>query len=185
MKQRSLFDNNIVDFEKIDTYIGIDPGSNGGLAILKNKQIVTYKMQKFLGMVDLLNFYSPENTFVILEQVSTWRNDVDTPGKVMNIAKMMSNYQQILDALAITGLHYMEINGYSWQKKLRVWKKQEDSGERKKRYKEIAEKIFGKKNIRVTLWNADALLIVNYCHMLINNEPQELKKKYYKKYFSK
>lgn len=185
MSQINMFDNPVIDFDNVNKYIGIDPGSNGGIAIIDEGIVKVRKMLKFIDLVYFFREFEPSETFVILEKVSTWRNDEDTPGKAMNIVKMVQGYQQIIDALTITGLHYMEENGYSWQKKLRVWKKGEDSGERKNRYKEIARKIFSKKNIQVTLWNADALLLVNYCHMLVNYEQVELKKKYYRKYLKK
>ena len=54
---------------------------------------------------------------------------------------------------------YVLVHPMSWQSRLGLRIKGEKKKERKARYKEQAEKLYGG---NVTLWNADALLIMHF-----------------------
>ncbi len=161
---------------EINTFIGIDPGSQGGIAVIQGKQVITEKMGEFLELVNFFKAFNPETSLVFVEKVNAWGSDASIPGKSVRIAKMVMGYQQILDALAITGLHCVEVSSYSWQKQLKVWKKSEGKNDKKRRFKVIADEIFAKASVKATLWNADALLIANYCHMVYHQDGKKLRK---------
>ncbi len=144
-----------------DVIIGIDPGlSNGGIAIYSpNRKTETLKMARTTKELwELLFPYSKEKTFVILEKVNSFRDDTDIPGKRFGIEKLVLNYEAIKNVLELLDIPYLLVHPASWQKELFLVKKGEDKLERKKRFKTVAQGKF--KETKVTLWNADALLLV-------------------------
>lgn len=165
------------NIQEITNYIGIDPGSQGGIAVMYGTVVETYKMRTFMELYHLFKNFNPQNSLVMVERVGAWQSDADIPGKSVRIAKMISGYQQILDALEMAELSYIQVVSYSWQKQMKVWRKAEEQADRKKRFKEIASQIFQKAGIKPTLWNADALLLVNFCHMVVKRRNQKIIKK--------
>lgn len=62
-----------------------------------------------------------------------------------------------------------------WQNalKLRTGKKEEKS-ERKRRYKEVASQLYPE--LKATLWNSDATLIMHFGRYILVNDPKWVKK---------
>ena len=155
-----------------DVIIGIDPGlSNGGIAIYSpNRKTETFKMVKTVKELwELLFPYSKEKTFVVLEKVNSFRDDTDTPGKRFGIEKLVNNFEAIKNVLELLDLPYLLVHPVSWQKELFLTQKGEDKLDRKRRFKSVAGSKF--KDTKVTLWNADALLLVLLAKIKKRSDP--------------
>lgn len=159
---------------KIDCILGIDPGSNGGIAVyIPCQHAKTVKMPK--DVRDLRDFfqYYAENyrPMAFLEKLSVRPDDVkDNPGKIYRIQQMLANFEHLKVLLESAGIPYVLVHPISWQTKLklRIKGQHEEKAERKRRYKEVAEKNYPE--VKVTLWNADALLIMHFGRCAIVND---------------
>lgn len=169
---------------KINCVIGIDPGAGGGLAVyLPGENVRTVKMPK--DITDLRDFigYYAENykPIVFLEKLSVRPDDVDVDGdkaamgKLYRIQKMMANFEHLKAIIETTGVPYVLVHPLSWQTKLKLRNRgqHEEKSERKERYKETAGQWY--KSVKVTLWNADALLIMHFGRWALVNEPKWVK----------
>lgn len=159
---------------KIDCILGIDPGINGGIAVyIPGQHAKTVKMPK--DMRELRDFfqYYAENyrPMAFLEKLSVRPDDVkDNPGKIYRIQQMLANFEHLKVLLESAGIPYVLVHPISWQTKLklRIKGQHEEKAERKRRYKEVAEKNYPE--VKVTLWNADALLIMHFGRWAIVND---------------
>lgn len=142
--------------------IGIDPGKMGGIAVLADDICRTYKMPAEVGDLSVLLTHYRDNfdPIVFIEKIQIRNDDMDAPGKVYRIEKMLAGYEQIKTTLSILGIPYVMVHPASWQTKLRIRIKGEEKKDRKRRYKEIAQKWFPK--VKATMWNCDALLIAQF-----------------------
>lgn len=167
---------------KIDTVIGIDPGANGGIAVWSagyNTKVI--KMPKDVrDLRDVLAYYADNfKPIVFLEKLSVRPDDVMVEGdkaamgKLYRIQRMMANYEHLKALIETAGIPYVMVHPMTWQTKLSLRIKNEDKPERKRRYREIAAKTYT--NIKVSLWNADALLILHFGRWALNNEPNWVK----------
>lgn len=163
---------------KIDTVIGIDPGANGSIAVWSagyNTKVI--KMPKDVrDLRDFLAYYADNfKPIVFLEKLSVRPDDVMVEGdkaamgKLYRIQRMMANYEHLKALIETAGMPYVMVHPMTWQTKLCLRIKNEDKPERKRRYREIAAKTYP--NIKVSLWNADALLILHFGRWALNNEP--------------
>lgn len=157
---------------KINSIIGIDPGRNGGLAVyIPGQKTRVAKMPK--DITDLLDFfaYYVENyePIVFLEKLSIRPDDIIAQGgeragmgKIYRIQKLMANYEQLKALIETAGIPYVLVHAMTWQTKLRLRVRgtKEDKGERKRRYEQAAAALYP--DVKVTLWNADALLIMHF-----------------------
>lgn len=168
----------------INCIIGIDPGTNGGIAVdLQGQNPKVAKMPK--DITELRDFfaYYAENykPIVFLEKLSVRPDDVSADGsranmgKLYRIQKMMANYEHLKTLLEVSGIPYVRVHPASWQTKLglRVRGVHEEKAVRKKRYQEHAAKLYP--GVKVTLWNADALLIMRFGRWALLNEPKWVK----------
>jgi hypothetical protein len=170
---------------KINCVIGIDPGANGGIAIfipgMKTKAI---KMPKDNSDLAAIFEYYAENykPIIFLEKLSVRPDDVavgadgkPNMGKIFRIQKMMANFEYLKALIEMSGIPYVMVHPASWQTKLklRVRGVHEEKADRKKRYKEHAAKLYA--DVNVTLWNADALLIMHFGRWALVNEPNWVK----------
>lgn len=155
---------------KIDCIIGIDPGAGGGIAVKKNDDPVkVYKMPKDLrDLTTLFQHYKEisEHPIVFIEKVQLRPDDVNSAdaganfGKAIRIQQMMQNFQKLKDLVEFADIPYVQVHPMSWQSFLKLRKKGEERQDRKNRYKRFAQDIFPE--VRSTLWNADALLLVQF-----------------------
>jgi hypothetical protein len=158
-----------------DCIIGIDPGSNGGIAIWRQgSPIKTVKMPKSLIDIRDLFQYIKGITLapiVFIEKVQLRSDDIsDNPGKAFRIQQLLMSYQQLKDYIAVEDIPYVQVHPMSWQSYLKLRKQKEDKTERKNRYKEAAGYYYP--GTKPTLWNADALLIMHFGRLKCRNEPQ-------------
>lgn len=174
--------------------IGIDPGANGGIAIWDKEcgLASVAKMPKDIAdLRELLDYYKTNvegNPIVFLEKLSVRPDDVAMQGGKMNlgklyrIQKMMGAYEQLKAIIGISGVPYVMVHPMSWQSKLGIRQTGEEKAERKRRFERLAGAWYP--NIKVTLWNADALLIMRFGVWAMENDrkwvmsnlPKELNK---------
>lgn len=138
-------------------YGGIDPGQNGGLAVLDDSAhpLFLYKLDK--GYIDIRNGLSHyRDALYYVEDV--WSR----PGNGVKAAFTYGfNIGELHSAINQNSLIHEMIYPKDWQNHYNIKKeKTESKTEFKGRLKELAQYYFP--NANVTLWNADALLIALY-----------------------
>jgi len=144
--------------------IGIDPGVNGGVAIIddkwKDKAIEAVKCPDTIkDMADYLNVHCYDNikTLCIIEKVHSF------PGQgVRSVFTFGKNYGQWLGILASHDIPYKEVPPQTWMKHYGAMPR--DKGQRKRHLKHLAQSLYP--SIKVTLYNADAILLANYSKMV-------------------
>ena len=169
---------------KISAVIGVDPGANGGLAVfIPGQNVKVVKMPK--DVTELRDFfeYYAENyrPIVFLEKLSVRPDDVTAEGgkanlgKLYRIQKLMANYEHLKATIETTGIPFVMVHPMRWQTdlKLRERGKHEEKAERKHRYQEKAGQLYP--GVKVTLWNADALLLMHFGRWALVNEPKWVK----------
>lgn len=165
---------------KIDCVIGIDPGANGGLAVyIPNRHTKVLKMPKDNAeLADFLKYYAENyNPIVFLEKLSVRPDDVAVGadgkanmGKIFRIQKLIANYEHLKALIETAGIPYAMVHPMTWQTKLklRVRGQHEEKAERKRRYQTFAAEQYG--DVKVTLWNADALLLMHFGRWALVND---------------
>ena len=164
----------------INCVLGIDPGRNGGIAIFvpgQNPKVV--KMPKDITELrDFFEYYKDNfKPIVFLEKLSVRPDDVIVQGdraamgKLYRVQKMMANFEHLKALIETAGIPYVLVHPLSWQTKLklRVRGQHEEKAERKHRYQAYATEQY--KDVKVTLWNADALLLMHFGRWALVNEP--------------
>ena len=144
--------------------IGIDPGVNGGVAIIddkwKDKAIEAVKCPDTIkDMADYLSLHCYDNikTLCIIEKVHSF------PGQgVRSVFTFGKNYGQWLGILASHDIPYKEVPPQTWMKHYGAMPR--DRGQRKRHLKHLAQSLYP--SIKVTLYNADAILLANYSKMV-------------------
>lgn len=139
--------------------IGIDPGKNGGLALMSESFIVIESRKMSETCVDLrdtIEDYKMQGAEVAyLEQVHA----MPTDGKV-GLFSFGQGFGRLQQVLADSRLRTVEVSPGTWQKALGLTKKKGDTSDHKKALKARAQQLFP--DIKVTNYNQDALLIAYY-----------------------
>lgn len=169
---------------KINCVIGIDPGANGGIAIfIPGHKTKVAKMPK--DITELRDFftYYVENykPIVFLEKLSVRPDDVVVQGdraamgKLYRIQKMMANFEHLKALIETSGIPYVMVHPMTWQTKLNLRTRgvHEEKADRKRKYCGFAQASYPE--INVTLWNADALLIMHFGRWALVNAPKWVK----------
>ena len=169
---------------KINCVIGVDPGAAGGIAVyIPNQKTKAVKMPK--DITELLDFflYYAENykPIVFLEKLSVRPDDIkadgDKPnmGKLYRVQRMIANYEHLKAIIESAGVPYVLTHPMTWQSalNLRVRGVHEEKADRKRRYCATAAKLYPE--IKTTLWNADALLILHFGRWALVNNPKWVK----------
>jgi len=151
---------------KNTTYISIDPGSNGGIAIWKKDRLEhVVKMPKVLS--DLNRYFdyvreNNDNVIVFIEKVQMFASDSDdeNKGKHFRIQNLLKNHSEIIALITYYGFQYVNVFPISWQSSLGFKTKGVDKTTRKNLYKMYARKEFP--STEVSLWNSDALCILKF-----------------------
>ena len=165
-----------------DVVIGVDPGQAGGIAVfIPGQKCKVVKMPKNIS--DLRDFfaYYAENfkPVVFLEKLSVRPDDVKVEndraalGKLYRVQKMMANFEHLKAILETVGIPYVLVHPMTWQTKLNLRNRaiaagDESREDRKRRYRLIAGQKYP--SARVTLWNADALLIMHFGRWALVND---------------
>ena len=154
---------------KYDCVVGIDPGAGGGIVTWREGyRLVATKMPKDVSELGkyLLYLKSVCNPIVFVEQINLRPDDVAVEagsanmGKAFRVQKMVENFAQLKATVAMCGIPYALVHPLSWQSRLNVRRSGESKSERKNRFKRAAERLYPELN--VTLWNADACLIMHF-----------------------
>lgn len=165
---------------KINCVIGIDPGANGGISVfIPGNKTKTVKMPKDNNdLADFLNYYNENyKPIIFLEKLSIRPDDVAVGadgkvnmGKVFRIQKMMANFEQLKALIAVTGIPYVLVHPQKWISylKLRRTDIKEEKADRKRRFCRIAGEWYP--DVKTTLWNADALLIMHFGRKVLVND---------------
>jgi hypothetical protein len=152
--------------------IAIDPGKSGGIVWEHAGEIKARKMPETpQALFALFRELSAENNAcAFIEQVPLWAGFAAWQGKMMSgasTAKMYGSYklcEGILVGLQIPTTHLTPIK---WQNIVGCRNIERLKGpEWKRKLKAHAESLFSSK-IKVTLWNADALLILHAGRQII------------------
>lgn len=166
---------------KINCVIGIDPGANGGIAVyLPDQHAKAVKMPKDVSKLATFLAYYAENfkPVVFIEKLSVRPDDVSVAdqranmGKLYRIQRMMANYERLKMTIENAGIPYVMVHPMSWQTRLKLRERgsDESKADRKRRYQAMAAHLYPE--IRVTLWNADALLIMHFGRWALVNIPK-------------
>lgn len=165
---------------KINCVIGIDPGSNGGIAVfIPNNPVKTVKMpREITDLADFLSYYKEiSNPIIFLEKLSVRPDDVGVGpdgkpnmGKIYRIQKLMANYEHLKALIEMAGIPYVMVHPRKWMCYLNLVQKgvKEEKAERKRRYASKAGELYP--GVKVTLWNADALLIMHFARIVLVND---------------
>lgn len=152
---------------EVKSIVCVDPGaSNGGIAFWKQGDPVKcVRMPK--DLTDLKPYFQHiaqtyPDTVVFMEKVQMFGSDADNPGKAYRIKVMLANYEQMKALVVYFGLRFVEVYPISWQTRLGLKKttKGMEDKDRKAYYKVFAQNAFPE--IKVTLWNSDALCLVQF-----------------------
>jgi len=139
-------------------FIGIDPGINGGIAIIYNDAYTVQKcpntIQEMADVLITLKDQAPNlPMYRIIEKVHSM------PG---NSGRSMftfgCNYGQWLGILAVLRIPYVEVTPQKWMKHYGSMKK--DKKDRKNHIKHLAQQRYP--DVKITLATSDAMLIANY-----------------------
>lgn len=157
-------------------FIGIDPGVNGGFAILgANVEVEAFAMPDTeLAVWQWFNdvaYWHGANCFACIEQVGGWvgshqRKEGDdgsesNPGSAM--FTFGQSYGSLRMALVATGIPFEAVRPQAWQKVIGVKRNGEDTTRWKNVLKAKAQQLFP--SLKVTKATADALLIAAYCRI--------------------
>lgn len=148
------------------TIIGIDPGlSNGGIVVhFEGGSWEAYKMPRTMAaqlvLFKELHRRTSGNLWAVIERVNEWHSDLENPGKRFGISKLINHATTLKNVLEGTGIPYREVHSKTWQAKLGLQSLPgETQSERKSRYRDILR---SKVPVKVTLWNADAFMLVEF-----------------------
>lgn len=169
---------------KINCCIGVDPGSGGGIAVyIPGRHTKVLKMPKDISELrDFFAYYNDNfKPIVFLEKLSVRPDDVlvqgdhAAMGKLYRIQKMMANFEHLKALIETAGIPYVLVHPLHWQTKLklRIRGQHEEKATRKRRYRDAAAQLYP--GINVTLWNADALLLMHYGRWALVNEQKWVK----------
>lgn len=142
-------------------YMGVDPGTKGGITILKGTgEVVTNLRFSKVTDKDITQFFQDYGLidFCVLEKVHSF------PGQgVSSTFKFGESYGKIQGFLAAFSIPYEHTTPRSWQKALSITKKSksESATQWKNKLKGIAERLFPSE--KIVLENADSYLIAEYC----------------------
>ena len=155
-------------------YAGIDPGFSGAIALYRDdidgwKVINCPKeLNEISDIVLILLEMVKEGDFepvIAIEKVWAQPNNA-----VRSAFKFGTNYGAWISALSMAGLSYIEVLPSKWQKELNLPKLKKS---RKNVLKEHAKKIA--EDIKVTLINADAIMICDWLKKGGNNDESNRK----------
>lgn len=137
-------------------YIGIDPGINGGVAILDDNMVLKAQRcpKDIKVMADVLVEYAYKDCYAVIERVHAF------PGQgVVSCFTFGNNFGQWEGILSAYDIPFIYVQPKKWMKSFQPLSKEKKI--RKKELKQKAQELHpGEK---VTLLTADAILIAHYC----------------------
>lgn len=173
-----------------DELITIDPGkSNGGIVKYNNGRYDSWPIKKMCDFEDLVDFFKfqKENCklpLIFIERITTFQgdykgNDSDKRnqyiGRAFQMDKLKRHYSELISAIKISKIPYIEVMPASWQKLLKIHIPNEETAIRKRRFKDIALSHFpGQK---IVGWNADAFLLIEFARMKLKYDQRWINQK--------
>lgn len=146
----------------LESYLGIDPGKSGGMAVLHGPDVDAVAMPKTEG--DILHWILACNynyrSIAVIEKVSGFIGQGHPGSAMFNFG---CGYGGLRMALLASAIPFEETAPRRWQKAMGIppRKRAESKTQWKNRLKARAQQLFP--GIDVTLSTADALLIALYC----------------------
>ena len=135
--------------------IGIDPGLGGGIAVINPDGSATAMlMPPESDIAEYLSGFAA-NTYVYIENLPVG----GMPGNFSGMAKLHRNYGFCLGVLSALNIRTVLVRPQLWQKGI-PGVEGKKGVKRKRALKEQASRLFP--HVKVTLKNADALLIAEY-----------------------
>lgn len=137
-------------------YIGIDPGINGGCAILdEDGALKTYRCPKDVkGMANVLYDYQFKDSYAVIEKVHSF------PGQgVVSTFTFGNNFGRWEGILSAYDIPFLYVQPKKWMESFQPLSKEKKI--RKKQLKEKAMDLHPEE--KITLITADAVLIAHYC----------------------
>jgi len=174
---------------KFDKVIGIDPGISGGIAVWTEKSCGTALMPSRkrnngkgneTDVQELARILQEQKEdyvpIVFMERVQAWMSDQeDNPGKRFRIQRMLANYEALRTAIMMVNIPLIEVVPRTWQTYLALSVSGMEDRDRKNMFKNAAQKYYP--IVKVTLQNADALLLVQFGRMKMSFDPDWVIKK--------
>ena len=159
--------------------IGIDPGASGGIAVLNSPDIKTYNMPEtypdiYNLFVDICQDYLDYDVLAIMEDVGH-----GMPGQSSKATAVFARHNGHLEmALYALGIRTVKVTPQKWQKHYSNSLGRSSGYEKrdwKNKLKGLAQQMFP--TVKVTLKNADAILLAYYGEDMNGNQPITQKKK--------
>ena len=164
--------------EKYDTIIGVDPGASGAIAVYINGKSVAHKtpvikigegedaeidiVASIHAHLELLSMYNNGNPFCVIEKVGGRHGDAAF--KAFNFGK---TFGIMLACLTACHIPFEQVHPKTWQKYYGMKRDKGDSDTKwKNTLKAKAQDLYPAHT--VTLWSADALLLMNYANKIYN-----------------
>lgn len=152
------------------TYLGIDPGLGGGLAVLRNGQLQILKMPPterdlwdFLYQLEgevcaVIEQQIPRPTSYFDKETGRWRASI-----LKSTCLLYGSYMSLRAMLIAADIRFEETPPKRWQKALSIppKKRGESLVQWKNRLKAKGQQLYP--STKVTLAVADAILLVEYC----------------------
>lgn len=147
--------------------IGIDPGANGGIAVLTDMGEVVFLIKMPPTPADLHEFLTELCTMCKRDDVTltAYMEDVGhgMPGQSSRATAMFARHCGHLEmALLSLGIRTETVTPAKWQKVFQLGKSSGDKTEWKNKLKAKAQQLFPVISRQITLATADALLIAEY-----------------------
>lgn len=159
---------------RFSTIIGIDPGAQGGIAVWQDGKMATDKMPKDMQeLVTILDYYNNAHPIIFLEKLQVRPDDTKVEGGAVNmgklyrIQKMLANFEHLKAVIELSGLPYCLVHPMKWQARLCLRRCGEEKAERKKRYKEVAQKLYP--TAKITMQTCDAVLLVEFGKAMLSD----------------
>lgn len=144
----------------METIIGIDPGRNGAIAVMSETGVSVTKMPDTpRDIYDFLSHYASLPCVAYLEDVGH-----GMPGQSSSATAKFARHNGHLEmALLALGIKTIKVTPNKWERTFSLGRSSDyTKTEWKNRLKRKAQELFP--NLKVTLVNADALLICEYAH---------------------
>lgn len=151
----------------------IDPGINGAISKYRSDRLESWNLEKMKTFEEQNYFFEYQKSIcklplVFIENITTYQADASNVGKMFQLDKLKRHYADLRCALKNSGFPFIEVMPIHWMKYLNIYIPGEDRNVRKKRFKDIAKDDFPE--IKVTLKNADSLLLINFARQKLKHD---------------
>jgi hypothetical protein len=149
---------------KFSTFLGIDPGVSGGLAVILDTGEVFLRAtpDENIQLLDWMLQWRNMRPVGCVESLVSYRAGTDHPSSRM--IQYGRSFGRLEVAATAAGVGLEEVAPRKWQNHFDVrGKKDEERDDFKRRLKDRAVELYPLLQARITLKNCDALLLARYC----------------------